>query len=175
MSVVQPFNQPGTIAGQGTIGLEILRDMPEVDTVVVPIGGGGLCSGVATALKSLRKQARVIGVEPAGAPKMTKSLEAGKLVTIPSNDTIADGLKPVRAGDLTFEHVKAYVDEVVLVTDEEMLDAMRQLIRREKLMVEPSGAASFAAVRSGRVKVRGPTACVLSGGNADLGLVKSLF
>jgi threonine dehydratase len=155
-TVVQPFNQPGTIAGQGTVGLEILQDLPGVETVVVQIGGGGLISGVATAIRSLRKQARVIGVEPAGAPKMTRALEAGGPVTLPGTDTIADGLKPVRCGDLTYEHVKEYVERV-------------------KLMVEPSGAAAFAAVVAGKVEPRGPTVCVISGGNADPGLVKSLL
>lgn len=174
-AVVQPFNQAGTIAGQGTVGLEILAALPQVETVVVQIGGGGLISGIATAIKSLRKQAHVIGVEPAGAPKMTRALEAGGPVTLPGTDTIADGLKPVRCGDLTYAHVKAHVERVVLVTDDEIRDGMRHLIRREKLMVEPSGAAAFAAVQCGKVEAKGPTAIVLSGGNADLGLVKSLF
>lgn len=174
-TVVQPFNQPGTIAGQGTVGLEILQDLPAVESVVVPIGGGGLISGVAAAIRSLRKQARVVGVEPAGAPKMTRALQAGGPVTLTATDTIADGLKPVRCGDLTYRHVKEYVERVVLVTDDEIREGMRQLIRREKLMVEPSGAAAYAAVLAGKVELMGPTVCVISGGNADPGMVKSLL
>lgn len=175
LTVVPPFDHEDTIAGQGTVGLEILRDLPEVDTVVVPIGGGGLISGIATAIKSLRKQARVIGVEPRGAPKMKRSLEAGKLVTLEGTNTIADGLKPVRAGELTFEHVKRYVDEVVLVSDEELRAAMKHLIVREKLMAEPSGAAPLAAVMAGKIRIAGPTACVVSGGNAPIHLVRELL
>lgn len=174
-TVVQPFDQPGTIAGQGTVGLEILHDLPGVEMVVVQIGGGGLISGVATAIRSLRRQTRVIGVEPAGAPKMTRALEAGGPVTLPGTDTIADGLKPVRCGNLTYRHVKEYVERVVLVTDDEIREGMRQLIRREKLMVEPSGAAAYAAVLAGKVEPKGATVCVISGGNADPGLVKSIL
>jgi threo-3-hydroxy-L-aspartate ammonia-lyase len=174
MTVIPPFNHPGTIAGQGTAGIEILEDLPEVETVVVPIGGGGLISGIATAVKETRPSVRVIGVEPEGAPKMLESLRAGQLVTLPSTNTIADGLKAVRAGDLTFAAVRSYVDDVVLVPDSAIVEAVAQLMKQEKLVVEPSGAASFAAVRLGKVAVSGPTVCVLSGGNITADLLRSL-
>jgi threonine dehydratase len=174
MTVIPPFNHPWTIAGQGTAGIEILEDLPEVETVVVPIGGGGLISGIATAVKETRPSVRVIGVEPEGAPKMLESLRAGQLVTLPSTNTIADGLKAVRAGDLTFAAVRSYVDDVVLVPDSAIVEAVAQLMKQEKLVVEPSGAASFAAVRSGKVAVSGPTVCVLSGGNITADLLRSL-
>jgi threonine dehydratase len=174
MTVIPPFNHPWTIAGQGTAGIEILEDLPEVETVVVPIGGGGLISGIATAVKETRPSVRMIGVEPEGAPKMLESLRAGQLVTLPSTNTIADGLKPVRAGDLTFAAVRSYVDDVVLVPDSAIVEAVAQLMKQEKLVVEPSGAASFAAVRSGKVAVSGPTVCVLSGGNITADLLRSL-
>jgi threonine dehydratase len=174
MTVIPPFNHPWTIAGQGTAGIEILEDLPEVETVVVPIGGGGLISGIATAVKETRPSIRVIGVEPEGAPKMLESLRAGQLVTLPGTNTIADGLKPVRAGDLTFAAVRSYVDDVVLVPDSAIVEAVAQLMKQEKLVVEPSGAASFAAVRSGKVAVSGPTVCVLSGGNITADLLRSL-
>lgn len=166
---VPPFNHPHIIAGQGTVGLEILEDLPGVKAVVVPIGGGGLSSGVSTAIKESNPGVKVFGVEPVGAANMYESLKAGELVTLPRVDTVADGLKPLRAGDLTFAHVRKYVDEVVLVTDEEILDAARHLILKEKLVVEPSGAATVAAIRAGKLKLPdGPVVAVLSGGNADL-------
>ncbi|MGH8593988.1 MAG: threonine ammonia-lyase [Gammaproteobacteria bacterium] len=174
MTLIPPFNHPGTIAGQGTVGIEILEDLPEVETIVAPIGGGGLISGIATAVKETRPSVRVIGVEPQGAPTMFESLRAGELVTLPGTNTIADGLKPVRAGDLTFAAVRRYVDDVVLVPDAAIVEAVAQLVKQEKLVVEPSGAASFAAVRSGQVAVSGPTVCVLSGGNITGDLLRSL-
>ena len=176
MTLIPPFNYPGTIAGQGTVGVEILEQLPEVKTIVVPIGGGGLISGIATAVKETGPAIRVVGVEPEGAPTMFESLRAGQLVTLPGTNTIADGLKPVRAGDLTFTAVRRYVDEVVLVPDSAILEALVQLVTQEKLVVEPSGAASFAAVHSGKIAVSGPTVCVLSGGNIThqiLGLLSS--
>ncbi|HEY3226365.1 MAG TPA: threonine/serine dehydratase [Planctomycetota bacterium] len=175
-TVVKPFDDPFIIAGQGTIGLEILDQLRGVKSVVVPIGGGGLTSGVATAVKSANPRVKIFGVEPAGAPKMSESLKKGELVTLPGTDTVADGLKPVRAGELTFEHVRRYVDEVVLVTDEEILSATRHLILKEKLVVEPSGAATVAAILSDRVKLpKGPAVAVISGGNADLKLIPGLL
>lgn len=174
MTLIPPFNHPGTIAGQGTIGLEILEDLPEVETLVVPIGGGGLIAGIATAAKETRASVRVVGVEPEGAPTLFASLSAGELVTLPGTNTIADGLKPVRAGDLTFAAVRRYVDDVVLVPDAAIMEAIAQLLKQEKLVVEPSGAASLAAVRSGKIAVSGPTVCVLSGSNITGDLLRSL-
>jgi threonine dehydratase len=146
-TLVPPFDDPDIIAGQGTLGLEIVEDLPDVAAVLVPIGGGGLISGVAAAVKGLRPAAKVFGVEPAGAPKMSESLRRGELVTLPSVDTVADGLKPLRASERTLEHVKRLVDAVVTVTDEAILEAARHLILREKLVVEPSGAATQEAQR----------------------------
>jgi threonine dehydratase len=175
-TVVKPFDDPFIIAGQGTIGLEIVEQMKDVKSVILPVGGGGLCSGVATAVKSLRPRVKIFGVEPAGAPKMSESLKKGELVTLPGTNTIADGLKPVRAGELTFEHVRKYVDDVVLVSDEEILAATRHLVYREKLIVEPSGAATTAAVLSNKLKLpKGPAVVVISGGNVDLTKVPGLL
>ena len=166
---VPPFNDPDIIAGQGTVGLEIFQDLKDVKAVVVQIGGGGLSSGVATAIKESNPKIKVFGVEPTGAAAMRAALDAGKVVTLPSVDTIADGLKPTRVGPLTLEHVRKYADDVVLVSDEEILATTRHLILKEKLVVEPSGAAALAAVMSGKLKLpKGPVVAILSGGNADL-------
>jgi len=166
---IPPFNDPDIIAGQGTVGLEIARQLKDVKAVVVQIGGGGLISGVATAIKEALPKCKVFGVEPEGAPTMSRAVEAGKVVTLESTKTVADGLKPLEVGPLTLEHVERYVDGLALVSDEEILEAARHLLLKEKLVVEPSGAAALAAVRSGKLKLpKGPVAVVLSGGNADL-------
>lgn len=179
-TMVPPFDHPAIIAGQGTVGLEIHEQLAEwarrsgssADVapalVLVPIGGGGLISGVAAAVRALVPDATVVGVEPEGAPKMKRSLEAGHPVTLESVDTIADGLKPVRPGDLTFRHVRALVDRVVTVDDEAIREAALWC-HRQRLVVEPSGAATVAALASGRVApaAAGPTVVVLSGGNLD--------
>jgi threonine dehydratase len=169
---VPPFNDPDIIAGQGTVGLEIVQDLKDVTSVIVQIGGGGLSSGVATAVKESNPKIKLFGVEPTGAAAMRAALDAGKLVTLPSVDTIADGLKPLRVGNLTLEHVGKYADDVVLVSDEEILATTRHLIQKEKLVVEPSGAAALAAVMSGKLKLpKGPAVAILSGGNADLKMI----
>ena len=172
-AVIHPFDAPETIAGAGTVGLELHRQLKDVKVVVVPIGGGGLISGVAAAVKGLNPRIKVYGVEPEGAAKMHSSRKAGELVTLPGTDTIADGLKPVRGGVNTFEHIEKHVDEIVLVSDAEILEACRHLIEREKIVVEPSGAASVAAIRAGRVPLpkRGNVCAVLSGGNVDFNLL----
>jgi threonine dehydratase len=169
---VPPFNDPDIIAGAGTVGLEIVQDLRDVKAVIVQIGGGGLSSGVATAVKESNPRIKVFGVEPTGAAAMRAALDAGKVVTLPEVNTIADGLKPTRVSDLTLEHISKYADDVVLVSDEEILAATRHLILKEKLVVEPSGAASLAAVLSGRIKLpKGPVVAILSGGNADLKMI----
>jgi len=145
LTMVPPFDHEWIIEGQGTCGLEILDQVPAADIVVVPIGGGGLISGVAAAIKQARPAVKVVGVEPAGAAKMSSSLAAGHPVTLPSTNSIADGLLPVRPGDLTFEHVKAYVDQVVTVDDTQIARAALWLFHEAKQVVEPSGAASVAA------------------------------
>lgn len=176
--MVPPFDHPHIIAGQGTVGLEILAQLAAVGPlsaglVVVPIGGGGLIAGVAAVIRILSPNTRIVGVEPEGAPKMRKSLDAGHPVTLSSIDTIADGLKPVRPGDLTFAHVKELVDDVVTVTDQSIRDAVLWSYRR-RLVVEPSGAATLAGLLGGRVPLpdSGETIAVLSGGNLDPDLLQ---
>ncbi len=166
MVMVPPFDHPDIIAGQGTVGLEILEDWPDVEAVLVPIGGGGLLSGVAAAVKRLRPEVKVVGVEPTGSAAMRRSLDAGELVTLDSTDSIADGLLPVRVGALTFAHARALVDDVVLVDDAAILAAAARLLARGKLLVEYSGAATVAALESGAWS-GGATAAVISGGNID--------
>ena len=146
LTMVPPFDHEWIIEGQGTCALEILEQVPGATVVVVPVGGGGLVSGVAAAIKLSRPNVTVVGVEPAGAAKMTASLAAGKPVTLDKTTSIADGLMPVRPGDLTFEHVKAFVDQVVTVDDDEIARAALWLFHEAKQVVEPSGAATTAAV-----------------------------
>lgn len=169
LTMVPPFDHEWIIAGQGTAGLEILEQCPDVLAVYVQIGGGGLISGIAAAVKQMNPAVLVIGVEPAGAPKMKTSIDAGHPVTLEKTSSIADGLLPVRPGDLTFAHTRAFVDRVVTVDDDQIVDAVRWLFREAKLVVEPSGAASVAAVLAERgsdeVGGAGPTVAVLSGGN----------
>ena len=166
LTMVPPFDHPWIIEGQGTIGLEILEQCPEVETVYVQVGGGGLISGISAAIKGARPVTRVVGVEPAGAPKMSTSLAAGAPVTLSNTASVADGLLAVRPGDLTFAHVRALVDEVVTIEDQAILDALRWLFRDGKLVVEPSGAITVAAALAGAGRVgAGPTVAVLSGGN----------
>lgn len=166
--IVPPFDHPWIVAGQSTCGAEILEQMPEVDTVLVPVGGGGLLAGIALACGLRGGGIRVVGVEPEGAAKMSSSLRSGAPVTLPSVGSIADGLLPSRPGDLTFSIAQRYVDEVVTVTDEAIIEAAGLLLRAERLLVEWSGAAAVAALLSGRVPRPGAaTVAVLSGGNVD--------
>lgn len=168
LTFVPPFDDLTIIAGQATVGLEIAEDLPHVGTVIVQVGGGGLSAGVATAIKALVPSARVIGVEPEGSPKLTKAREAGHPVTIPANATgLADGLLAVRIGASNFVHLNAALDEVVTVPDALLPDAMRFLLDRHKLVTEPSGAITVAALQNGLVKARGETVCILSGGNIE--------
>lgn len=167
--MMPPFDHPWIIEGQGTCALEILDDLPSTSCIVVPIGGGGLVAGVAAAVKQRRPEVRVIGVEPAGAAKMTASLAKGEPVTLDSTATIADGLMPVRPGDLTFAHVREWVDRVVMVDDRQIAEATLWLHDRGRLVVEPSGAATVAAVRSGALdQIDGTIVAILSGGNVTL-------
>jgi len=174
-TLVHPFEDPVLMAGQGTVGLEIVQDLPDVDVVIVPVGGGGLISGVATAVRHLRPRARIIGVEPVGAAAVTAGLRAGRVVPLDRVDTIADGLGAPMTGELVLEHVRALVDDVVTVTDDAIADAMRSILGRAKLLVEPAGAAGYAAITSGTVDVAGArVAVILSGGNVDLDRMKEL-
>jgi threonine dehydratase len=168
LTIVPAFDHIDIVAGQGTVGLEILEDWPDVETIVVPIGGGGLISGVAAYARQTRPGVRVIGVEPVTADAMKRSLAAGHPVTIEPSRTIADGLMPVRPGDITFAHVREYVDDIVLVDDDAIRAAARALMVNSKLVVEFSGAATAAALMAGLIDTRGGhTAVVLSGGNTD--------
>ena len=166
-TLVPPFDDARIIAGQGTVGLEIVEDLSAVGTVLVPVGGGGLSAGVAAAVKQLRPAARVVGVEPAGAAKLTAARAAGEPVTLPSSGSIADGLMSIRIGTIPFAHHEAFLDDVVTVDDAAIVRAMRHLIDRAKLVAEPSGAITVAALLEGRVTPRGETVAILSGGNIE--------
>ncbi len=168
---IAPFDHLAVIEGQGTVALEMLDAAPDIDTMVVAIGGGGLISGVAAAAK-LRaeregRKLRVIGVQSENTAAFQPSLDAGKPVTIAAKPTIADGIAVARPGDLTFEFVQRYVDEIVTVSDDEIAAAIVMLLERTKLVVEPAGAAGVAAILSGKFEPSGPTATILSGGNID--------
>jgi threonine dehydratase len=165
--LVPPYDHPLIIAGQGTLGLEIADDLPEIGTLIVAVGGGGLSSGVAAAIKSRCPDARVVGVEPSGARKLSMARAAGGPVTLPSSSGLPDGLLGVRIGTRNFAHLERYCDEVVQVEDDSIRVAMRFLLDRMKLVAEPSGAITLAAVLDGTVTPRGPTAIVLSGGNIE--------
>ncbi|HEX2338888.1 MAG TPA: threonine/serine dehydratase [Vicinamibacterales bacterium] len=175
LTMVPPFEHRWIIAGQGTAGLEILEQAPTpLSTVIVQMGGGGLVSGVAACIKRLMPSTRVIGVEPTGAAKMTASRAAGRPVTLDRTASVADGLMPVRPGDLTFAHVQAFVDDLVTVDDGEIVEATLWLFNRAKVVVEPSGAAALAAILGGKVAVTGTTVAILSGGNVSLEKIAEL-
>ncbi|HNV04136.1 MAG TPA: threonine/serine dehydratase [Vicinamibacterales bacterium] len=179
LTIVPPFDHRWIIAGQGTIGLEVFAQAPEAAAVYVPVSGGGLVSGIATALKALSPAVRVIGVEPAAVPRMARSLAAGGPTTVPASSGLADGLLAVRPGDATFAHVRAYVDEIVTVSDEAIARAVSWVFERARLVAEPSGAASVAAAlgwaepawsRPGAgpaLPSPGPKVAVVSGGNVE--------
>jgi threonine dehydratase len=164
---VPPFDDPLVIAGQGTIGLEIADEVPELEVVVVPIGGGGLIAGVATALAHSRPSTKVIGVEAEGADAVRRSVDEGRVISVPRPDTMADGIAVRAPSELTLAHVRAYVDEVVTVTEEEISRALLLLLERAKAVVEPAGAVALAAVLAGKVPGTGPALALLSGGNVD--------
>jgi threonine dehydratase len=175
--LVHPFDDPRIIAGAGTVGLEILEDVPDVETVVVACGGGGLISGVAAAVRAVRPDARIIGVEPSGANAMAQSLAKGEPVRLTSISTIADGLAAPFAGRHTLAHVQALVDRIVEVDDGDIIAGMRALMERCKLLPEPAGAAATGALLAGRIDVRPGERIVLivSGGNVDLARLKQLL
>ena len=171
LTLIHPFDDLRTIAGTGTLGLEILEDAPEADTIICGIGGGGLISGVAAAVKRAKPSARVIGVEPTGAPGMTLALEAGAPVRLDSLDTVADGLAAPFVGAHNLNHVRAFVDEVVTVEDPDIIEATWLILERAKVLSEPAASATVAALLSGKVATRAGenVVCVLSGGNVDRG------
>ena len=169
---VPPYDDEVLIAGQGTIGPEILEDLPEVETVLVPVSGGGLISGIAAAIKLSRPEVRVIGVEPELAADAKASLKSGRLVEFPAEQvgrTVADGLRVRRLGETPFEHVCAFVDDIVAVAEEEIIEAMRRLALRVRLVAEPSGAVTFAACLFHGDELSAPrrTVAVISGGNVE--------
>jgi threonine dehydratase len=170
LTMIHPFDDVQLIAGQGTVGLEILEDVPDVDVVVVPIGGGGLISGIATAIRTRRPEVRVIGVESSGAPAMQLSLERGTLVTLDEVRCSIDGLKVKRVGEKTLALVSRYVERVVALEDERIFDALLWTMSRCKLVVEGAAAAPVAALLNGLIDAEpGATVvCVISGGNVDL-------
>jgi threonine dehydratase len=165
---VHPYADPLIVAGQGTMGLEILDDVPDVGMVIVPVGGGGLISGTALAVKERRPEVRVIGVEPEGADAVRRSREAGHPVVVEHPHSVADKLVAKGTEQLNVDLVRKYVDDIVTVTDAALESATYDYLERLSLLVEPSGAATLAAVRSGAVRAQGKTVLVVSGGNADL-------
>ncbi|MEM0492507.1 MAG: threonine ammonia-lyase [Candidatus Thermoplasmatota archaeon] len=176
MVLIPAFNDEYVIAGQGTIGIEIAEDLKKIDAIVVPVGGGGLISGIAIALKSLKDKVKVIGVEAEGAQSMKQSLEKKQIIPLKRMDTIADGIAVKTPGDITFDIAKKYVDEVVTVNDEEISDALYLLLQRAKLVVEPAGATSLAAILSKKVSLPGKNiVALISGGNINLSLLTQII
>ena len=173
---IHPFDDEQLMMGQGTVGLELVRDWPEVDVIVVPIGGGGLISGVAMAAKSINPKIRIIGVESSGAPGMKRSVEEGRLVTLDRVDCIIDGLRVKRVGEKTFDVVRQYVDEVVALPDEQIFDAVVWTMHHAKLVPEGAAAAPVAALLHGLIKAPAGSkvVAVLSGGNVNLDQLKGL-
>ena len=168
---VPPFDNPAVVAGQATLGLELLEQAPEAETVIVPAGGGGLLAGVALAIKSLRPEVRVIGAQAQAMPGIAASLDAGSPLAVPLVQTLADGAAVAGPSDLTFELIRRYADEVVTVPEAEIEHAMVLLIERTNFVVEGAGALGIAALLSGAVEASGPVAVVLSGGNVDINLL----
>ena len=170
-TVVHSFNDPALIAGQGTVGYEIMQDLKDVDTVVVPLGGGGVLAGVAVAVKEMNPSVRVVGVEPERIPRYSESRKAGKPVEVELKDTVADGLMITTTGTNTYPIIEEYVDEVIPVADEYIVRALNEIVFKGKVLVEPSAAIGVAAVLSGALKVKkDEKVCfVLTGGNIDPG------
>lgn len=167
-AMIHPYDNPAVMAGQGTVALELMEDAPDLDAVIAPIGGGGLISGVSTAVKALRPAARVIGAEPAGADDAARSFAAARLIPLAEAHTIADGLR-ASLSQSTFEHIRRGVDAVATVSEAGIVEAMRALWEALKVIVEPSAAVAYAAVREGKTDVKGKrVGIILTGGNADL-------
>ena len=176
LTFIHPFDDYRVMAGQGTIALEILRDLPGVDMIFVPAGGGGLISGVAACAKHLKPSCQVIGVQAAGAASMVDSLEAGHILTLPSVHTIADGIQVKTPGDLTFEMCRQYVDKVVAVSENEIAGAILSVLEKQKLVAEGAGAVGIAAAMYGKVDLQGKTVCaLLSGGNVDVTMLERII
>lgn len=173
---IHPFNDEDVIAGQGTIGLEILEQLPDVDVVIVPVGGGGLISGVAFAIKSLNPNVKVYGVQASGAPSMLRSIADGKIEKLDEVSTIADGIAVKEPGDVTFHMCQKYVDGIVSVSEDEIAAAILALIEQQKLIAEGAGAVSVAAAMFNKVDVKGKKVCCLvSGGNIDVTILSRVI
>ena len=173
---IHPFDDENVIAGQGTIGLELIEQVPDLDAVVVPVGGGGLISGVAFALKSLNPNIKVYGVQASGAPSMVESLAENKIKCLDSVSTIADGIKVKEPGEHTFEYCKKYVDDIITVTDDEVSSAILALIEQHKMIAEGAGAVSVAAVMFDKIPVEGKNVvCLVSGGNIDVTILSRVI
>ena len=176
LTFIHPFNDPDVIAGQGTIGLELLKQLPDMDAVIVPVGGGGLISGVAFAIKSLNPKCKVYGVQAAGAASMKASLEQNGPHSLTGVSTFADGIAVKCPGDLTYELCSKYVDDVVTVSDDETATAILALIEQQKLITEGAGAVAVAAAMFNKVDVKGKkVACILSGGNTDVTILSKVI
>jgi threonine dehydratase len=177
LTLVHPFDDDAVMAGQGTIGLELLEDLPEPDTVIVPVGGGGLIAGIAVAVKAARPDTRVVGVEAEASDAMAQALSAGASVQIGNRKTIADGINAPYAGERCLAIVERLVDEVVSVSEEEIVAGLRLLIERSKLAAEPAAATPLAALLAGRIRTRQGevVVCVVSGGNLDLGTLTAVL
>jgi threo-3-hydroxy-L-aspartate ammonia-lyase len=175
LTLVHPYDEPLVMAGQGTVGLELAAEVEDLDVVLVQVGGGGLISGVATAVKALQPAARIVGVEPQASDDTARSLRAGERVSVEVRPTIADGQQLPTPGERTWPVIRALVDDVVTVSDAEIVDAMRLLFERLKVVAEPSGATALAALLAGRIELRGGTVgVVISGGNVDAARFASL-
>ena len=174
LAMIPPYESLDVIAGQATCGVEILDEYPEVETILVPVGGGGLIAGIAAAVAAIKPTVRVIGVEPVGAPKLSRALEAGQPVVLDHTESLADGLLPLAIGKLPFAVLSGVVKESAQVTESEIADAVRFLYREAGLSVEPSGAVTTAALLSRRVIPSGPAVAIVSGGNVDPELLQRL-
>ena len=166
------FNDIDIVAGQGTVALEIIKDLPEVDTIICSIGGGGLVSGIASTIKQIKKDIKVFGIETIGADSMYQSFKSGKIVPLPKITSFAEGLSACRVGDITFNITKQFVDDIFTISDEKTKDAILILLERQKLLVEPSAACTVAALLERKIPVGKNTVVVLSGGNLDLSRLK---
>lgn len=172
---VHAFNDPKIVAGQGTVGLEILEDLPDVDTIVVPVGGGGLIAGIAVAVKAIRPEVRIVGVEAAGAASMLESIRAGHVTSLSRTSTFADGIAVGRPGDLTFAICRDFVDEIVTVDEDEIAQTILYLLERCKMITEGAGAVSVAAIMGHKFHCYGKVAAVLSGGNIDVTMLSKII
>ena len=176
LTFIHPFDDYRVMAGQGTIGLEILEQLPDVDVILVPIGGGGLISGLAYAVKHLKPSCQVIGVQAEGAASMYEALRQDKIITLPQVGTMADGIQVKTAGTLTFDMCRQYVDKVITVSESEIAAAILTILEKQKLITEGAGAVSVAAVMSGKLDLKGKTVCaLLSGGNVDVTMLERII